>query len=186
MLRDAFEKYVKLSDAEWLDAQKRFTTLHFAKEDSVTREGAVEPYFYFILNGIHRLYYLTPAGDEVTLAFSFDDNFSGVYDSFVTQKPSLYYLQSLTESEVLAISHADMHYLFDAYKSFERWGRLFIQQILFGRGKREVELATQSAQQRYDTFISRMPVVLQTIPQKYIASYLGMTPETFSRMRAKR
>ncbi len=186
MLRNAFEKFVQLNDAEWSDAQKRFITVRFDKEHSITSEGAIEPYFYFIIKGIHRLYYLTPTGEEVTLAFSFDDNFSGVYDSFVTQKPSLYYLQSLTASEVLAISHADMHYLFDAYKSFERWGRLFIQQILFGRGKREVELATQSAQQRYDTFINRMPAELQTIPQKYIASYLGMTPETFSRMRAKR
>lgn len=186
MLRQAFEKYIQLSDSEWLDAQKRFTTLRFAKEQIITREGEVEPYFYFILKGIHRLYYLTPSGEEVTLGFSFDDNFSGVYDSFVTQNQSLYYLQSLTESEVLAISHADMHYLFDAYKSFERWGRLFIQQILSGRGKREVELAVQSAQQRYDAFISRMPALLQTIPQKYVASYLGMTPETYSRMRAKR
>lgn len=186
MLRQAFERYVELSDAEWHDAEKRFFSIGFAKDQHIISEGETDPYFYFILSGVHRLYYLTPQGDEVTLGFSFDGNFTGVYDSFITQTPSKLYLQSLTQSECMAITHADMMYLFDTYKCFERWGRLFIQQIFFGRGKREIELATQTAEVRYAAFMARMPAQLQNLPLKLIASYLGMTPETLSRIRAKK
>ena len=185
-LRQAFEKLVTFEDSEWEDARKRFIPLSYAKDTIITAEGQTEPYFYFVLKGVHHLYYQTPNGDEITLGFSFDDNFSGSYESFITQKPSTIYFQTLTDTDVLAIGHTDINELFDTYKNFERWGRLFIQYIFFGRGKREIELATLSAEERYHIFMQRIPAELQAITQKYIASYLSMTPETLSRIRAKR
>lgn len=186
MLRNAFEQLVKLSDEEWQDAESRFVPVSFAKDEVITREGTIEPYFYFILNGVHRMYYVTPDGNEVVLGFSFDGNFSGAYDSFCMQKPAYLNIQSLTASEALAISFADFSYLLATYKNFERWGRLFAQLILFGRGKREIEMLCTTADERYNAFVQRMPANLQQIPLRHIASYLNMTAETLSRIRAKR
>ena len=186
MLRQAFEKFVKLGDEEWEDAQSRFITLSFPKDTNIVSEGEIDPYFYVVKKGVHRLYYLTPNGEEITLGFSFDNHFSGAYQSFITQTPSTVYFHTITDTEVFAIGYSDMVHLLDTYKTFERWGRLFMQQILFGRLQRDVELITLSAEERYNLFVNRMPPELQTIPQKYIASYLDMTPETLSRVRAKR
>jgi CRP-like cAMP-binding protein len=186
MLRKAFERYVTLSDSEWEDASARFKTLHFKKDTQIVSEGEIDPYFYFVISGVHRLYYLTPDGEEITLGFSFDNNFSGAYESFITQTPSKVFFHTITDTKVLAIGFEDMTYLFDTYKNFERWGRLFMQQILFGRLQRDIELTTLSAEERYTIFANRIPAELLTIPLKYLASYLDMTPETLSRVRAKR
>lgn len=186
MLRNAFEQLVKLSDEEWADAENRFVPVSFTKDEVITREGTIEPYFYFILNGVHRMYYVTPDGNEVVLGFSFDGNFSGAYDSFCVQKPSYLNIQALTAGNALAIGFNDYNHLLSSYKNFERWGRLFAQLILFGRGKREIEMLSTTAQERCNAFVKRMPANLQQILLRHIASYLNMTAETLSRIRAKR
>ena len=183
-LRAGFAHYVSLPDRVWKDIRGRWQTCHFQKDTLLTAPPTVESRFYFVLSGVQRLYYLSPEGNEVVLGFTFQGNFSGVYDSFVQQTPARCYLQALTDSELLAIGIADMNELFDRHACVDRWGRLFAQDILFGRVQREVELSTRTAEERYRDFIRRSPDPLRQIPQKHLASYLNMTPETFSRLRA--
>ena len=73
--------------------------------------------------------------------------------------------------------------MFETYPEFDKWGRVVHLQLLVGRVNREVELITKSSKERYETFIKRCPPELDRIPQKYLAWYLNMSPETFSRMR---
>ena len=183
-LRAGFTRYISLPDEVWEDIRCRWHLAHFQKDSLITSPPTVERYFYFVLSGVQRLYYLTPEGNEVVLGFTFQGNFSGVYDSFIRQVPAQCYLQALTESDALAMGFADMSELFERYPCMERWGRLFVQDILFGRVQREVELTTRTAEERYRDFMRRSPPPLQQIPQKHLASYLNMTPETFSRLRA--
>ena len=183
-LRAGLTRYVPLPDPAWKDIRERWQTCYFRKEALLTSPPTVASYFYFVLEGVQRLYYLSPGGNEVVLGFTFQHEFSGVYDSFVQRTPAQCYLQALTNSELLAISFADMNELFDRYHCMERWGRLFMQEILFGRVRREVELSTRTAEERYRDFIDRSPEPLRQIAQKQLASYLNMTPETFSRLRA--
>ena len=177
-------RYVPLPNAAWEDIRSRWHVRHFRKDALLIAPPAVETHFYFVLSGVQRLYYLSPEGNEVVLGFTFQHEFSGAYDSFVRQTPAQSHLQALTNSELLAIGVADMNELFDRYHCVERWGRLFLQEILFGRVLREVELSTRTAEERYRDFIKRSPAPLRQIPQKHLASYLNMTPETFSRLRA--
>lgn len=184
-LRAAIEQMVPLAEAEWTTCADYWHEQHYAKDAFITAQGEVEEHLYFVLEGIQRLYLPTANGQEHLMGFSFDGSFSGVYDSFTAQTPSDYVLQALTPSRILAISYADLNLLFDQFKTFERWGRLFAQAILFGRVKRESELLSLSAAERFESFQRRSPRILDQIPQRYLASYLNMTPETFSRLRKK-
>lgn len=183
-LRAGLTRYVSLPDSAWKDIRRRWHVRRFRKDALLISPPTVETHFYFVLSGVQRLYYLSPEGNEAVLGFTFQHEFSGMYDSFIQQTPAQCHLQALTDSELLAIGLADMNELFDRYHCMERWGRLFLQEILFGRVLREVELSTRTAEERYRDFIHRSPAPLRQIPQKYLASYLNMTPETFSRLRA--
>ncbi|MBS9461397.1 Crp/Fnr family transcriptional regulator [Flagellimonas sp. 389] len=156
----------------------------FNQYDLITEAGAIERYFYFVLEGVQAIYILNEKGEKVVLGFSYSGSPSGVFDSFISKQQSHTFLEALKPSKLLGISLTDYQGLFQKFPDFNIWGRLFFQEILFGRLHREVELLTLSAEQRYVTFMQRCPDELKVIPQKYLASYLNMKPETFSRLRS--
>lgn len=151
----------------------------------LTEPEKVERYFYVVLEGVQAIYFMTREGDKKVIGFSYDGSFSGVYDSFLNGKGSNYFLEALTDSRMMRMNKQQYDSLFDNFPEFDRWGRIVHQELLIGRGQREIELITMSAQERFEIFMNRCPPELLRIPQKYLASYLNMTPETFSRMRAR-
>jgi len=157
--------------------------VEYDRSEFLTQAGKVERYFYVVVSGVQAIYLLNQQGDKQVIGFSYDGSFSGVYDSFLLQKPSHYFLEALTPSRLIRMTKLKYDGLFEQYPEFDRWGRVIHQNLLLGRVQREVELTTLTARERYDLFISRCPEQLRTIPQKYLASYLNMTPETFSRLR---
>lgn len=161
-----------------------WSTKTYKQYDLITEAGSVERYFYFVLEGVQALYILNEKGEKVVLGFSYSGSPSGVFDSFIAKQASHTFLEALKPSKLLAISLDDYLNLFTKYADFNVWGHEFFRNILFGRLNREVELLTLSAEQRYVAFMQRCPEELKVIPQKYLASYLNMKPETFSRLRA--
>jgi len=159
--------------------------VRYSKGSFITEAGRVERYFYIVLEGVQAIYILTPSGDKKVIGFSFDGSFSGIYDSFLQNTGSHYFLEALTDSRMLRMNKEQYDSLFEKYPEFNEWGRIVHQQLLIGRVQREVELITMDAKQRFDVFMERCPEKLLTVPQKYLASYLNMTPETFSRMRRR-
>lgn len=158
----------------------------FERSDFITSSGKIERHFYVVVSGVQTIYILSKEGDKQVIGFSFDGSFSGVYDSFLMEKPSYYFLEALTPTKLIRINKEKYDSLFEIYPEFDRWGRVVHQNLLVGRVQREVELITLSAKERYEIFMNRCPDQLRTIPQKYLASYLNMTPETFSRLRKEK
>lgn len=156
----------------------------FKQYDLITEAGCIENYFYFVLEGVQAIYVLNEKGEKVVLGFSYTGSPSGVFDSFSTRKPATLFLEALKPSKLLAMSSSKYQELFEVQPNFHEWGHEFFKNVLIGRLSREVELLTLNAKERYINFMQRCPEELKIIPQKYLASYLNMTPETFSRLRA--
>ncbi|GAB5552667.1 MAG: Crp/Fnr family transcriptional regulator [Saprospiraceae bacterium] len=156
----------------------------YEKKQWITEAGRTESYFFYVLEGVQAVYFINNKGEKVVIGFSYQGDFSGAYESFLMQAPSVLFVEALQASRMLAISYTNYQKLFDLSVDFNKWARLFLEGILIGRGKREVELINLTAKERYIDFMRRCPDVLRDIPQKYLASYLNMKPETFSRLRS--
>ncbi len=169
-------------DEEWEDFISHWRKFSLVKNEVITRPGEIEHYFYYVHDGVMRGYILN--GDtDVSIGFSYHGEFSGAFDSFLGQEPSDFGIESITETVGLKIHFDQLMAMFDKYKNAERFGRVLNARILIGMGRRQLEVRTFSAEERFQRIMDQSPHIFQLVPQKYLASYLGMTPETLSRMR---
>ena len=163
--------------ADWqVLACKRKTLLTAASE--------TERYMYFVLEGVQRAFYLGEDNREATIVFTYPPSFSGVADSFLTQTPSRFYLETLTASRFLRISYDAVQELCRIYPNFERLLFKATAFALRGALERHIELQSFSNEEKFRTLLKRSPHILQLVPQKYLASYLGMDATNFSKLLA--
>lgn len=184
IVRNTISRYVLLADAEWELVGPAWQRRTYAKGDMVAEAGRVEEWFHIVEEGVHRLYF-EHDGNELCLGFAYDGSWSGDPDSFHSQRPGRFQLQALTPSSTWAIHRTDLLALFERVPGMERFWRLILEELLVARATREIELLSLGAEERYRRLMQRSPHLLQLVPQKDIASYLRMTPETFSRLRAR-
>lgn len=175
---------VSPTEEEWADFAECWQPFDFPRNHIITDFGEIERYFYFVHHGVIRLYF-EKGEEEYNMGFSYYGEFSGDYESLVKQKSAQYCTETISSTQGLKIHYDDLQRLFSKYKVFERWGRLFNEMILCGFGIYFRSLLADSAEERFNRLMAQSPHVFQIIPQKHLASYLGMTPETFSRMRKK-
>jgi len=169
-------------DKEWTDFSTIWQTGEAKRKTILTSKGETEKTLYFITEGVQRAYYLTADDKEATIVFTYPFSFSGVADSFLTQTPSLYFFETLTQSSFLKTSHSKVMELLDRYPNLERLISRATAFALKGALERQVELQTFSAEQKFKTLLNRSPQVLRLIPHKYLASYLGIDAATFSKL----
>nr|WP_255647424.1 Crp/Fnr family transcriptional regulator [Fulvivirga sedimenti] len=156
-----------------------------SKGEHITRIGQVEDYFYYVHQGVLRGYTIHE-GNDVSVGFTYHGDFSGVFDSFLDRSVSWFGIQALTQCSMLRISYSDMMKLYDDSHSAERWGRIFTSEMLIRMAKRQLEVRSYTAEEKLERLEKNSPQIFQHIPLKHLASYLGMTPETLSRLRNKR
>jgi CRP-like cAMP-binding protein len=152
------------------------------RNDFLIQKGQTESSLFYVTDGRMRIYY-PHKDEEICVGFAYDHNLICSYPSFILNKPSDYYIQALSETNLVAISRRDFYSLFDKYVSIERAWRMLEEEALLGKIEREVEMLTFTPEERYNRLMERSPHIFQIIPRKYIASYLRMTPETLSRIR---
>ncbi|WP_424962327.1 Crp/Fnr family transcriptional regulator [Ekhidna sp.] len=186
LLQSTFGKYISISEEACEFLFQKFKPKEYAARKMIVESGGYARYFYFVLSGVQAIYLLNEKGEKVIFGFSFKGSPSGAFDSFIRNEPSNFFLEALTPSKLIGITKPDFDELFHRFPEFYQWRAHFMEDILLGRISREAELSTYSAKKRFDAFIKRCPPELLEIPQKYLASYLNMTPETFSRLRALR
>jgi CRP-like cAMP-binding protein len=170
-----------LDDVSWQALSGAWTGLRVGRKQLLTRIGQTESYLYLVLDGVQRAY-CTHEGREFTLVFTYAPSFSGVLDSLLLQQASRYHLETLTTSRLLRIHQRELFALMEAHRPIETWVRLALSQVLAGALQRQVELMSLSAGEKFSALLRRSPHLLQLVPHKYLASYIGLDATTFSKL----
>jgi CRP-like cAMP-binding protein len=181
-LKEFTENIFRLPEAEWQAFAAIWQPFSCRRKTMLTAPGETERYLYFVLEGLQRSYYIGENGEEATIVFTYPPSFSGVADSFLTQTPSLYFFETLTASNFLRTTYVQLDDLMNHYPAIQKMILKATAAALKGVLQRQIELQCFSAEEKFKTLLRRSPHVLQIIPHKYLASYLGIDPATFSKL----
>ncbi|NQD70408.1 Crp/Fnr family transcriptional regulator [Sphingobacterium shayense] len=181
-IRKYFERSISITDDEWRVFSSKLICQKYPKKQKLLDIGETEDYLSFIEKGILR-FYIPKEESDFTFSFSFDDEFASAYDSFLTQKPSKYVVETLTEAVLWRISYKDLQQIYRQTKIGNEIGRLASEKLYLENIERELSLLTLTAEKRYLRLFTEQPRLLRQIPLKYIASYIGITPQALSRIR---
>jgi CRP-like cAMP-binding protein len=142
----------------------------------------VEKYIYIVLEGVQRVYYHDDQDREATILFTYAPSFGGVLDSFLLQTPSKYFYETLTPSRFMRTSHTLFNQLSLKHHSVETMVRKGLTGVIAGLEERLVEVQSFSSEEKFRSLLRRSPHILQLVPHKYLASYLGIDPTNFSKL----
>ncbi|MBN9312948.1 MAG: cyclic nucleotide-binding protein [Chryseobacterium sp. 39-10] len=160
-----------------------FEPVLYPKNRVIEEENTTPKYLYFVVSGFVRLFHYNDKGDEVTTHINCPPGFITSYFNFVNQTKSNENLECITECELLRITKSDLDLLTQQSSAFKDFSITVFQQSLTYNETRSKELATLTAEQRYQKLLKNYPEILHNVPLQYIASFLGMNAKSLSRIR---
>lgn len=181
---NSIARYTSLDKSEQEYFVNKLEVRHYNKKEVILQEGKVCNYTYFINKGCLRYYYIVE-GKENTAQFFFENAWYTDFESFLSGKPTKQNIEALEKTELLLLSSKDLKEVYNEIPKFEKLGRQMAENAFLGVRHRNEMLENYSAEERYLTLIKERPKVVERIPQHYIASYLGIQPESLSRIRKK-
>lgn len=184
-IRAYFDQFLKLNETEWADFKECLTQETIGKNELILKENEVCHFLAFIQEGSFR-FYTVKDGEERITAFFFSGDFVTNYRSFLTGKPSDHFIESLQDAVIYKINLLHLQQLYEKHKAIERLGRLIAEKLYLTVTYRLDAFMFESPKSRYDDLVKRNSKLLSEIPQYMIASYLGVKPETLSRIRARK
>lgn len=182
-LRKFLNQYSDFAEIELDEIIKKFKKRQLSKNEYLLREGEVCRDLVFVQSGCLRLFYL--ADDiEVSVWFSFEHNSSIEIHSFISEQPTNYFIQAIEETEILFLSKIELEKLYNSFPKMQEMMRKYWEDVVLNLIERFTSLQRDSAEKRYRDLLKK-PQYMQTIPQKYLASFIGVTPTSLSRIRKK-
>jgi len=179
-------KYISLSLGEENLLLPYLQVQSVKKKEHILTEGNVCSANYFIAKGCFRMYVHTDQGTEQIVQFAIDNWWITDYNSLDFQKPSLFNIQAVEDSEIIFIKSETREELFAKLPQLERYFRIILQRAFAASIMRIQYIFNQSGEERYRHFSTSFPDFVQRVPQYMLASYLGFTPEFLSKIRGKK
>ncbi len=183
-IRKQLEQFVTIPDKDWETFTSKLVRRAFPKKTIILKEGQVENHISFIEEGIIRFYILKEA-NELTFSFIFNDEMLCAYDSFLTRSASLYYAETITHTVLWSFTYADLQKLYQEVPITNIIGRIASEEIYLKKANREISLLNDTAEERYLKLFSDKRNLIKHIPLKFLASFIGITPQALSRIRKR-
>lgn len=162
-----------------------FEPSHQPRHTVLLQAGQVNQYMNFIERGALRIFFIREDGQEATRHLAFEQQFITSLGSFITQQPSHEYVQTLEASDILRISRQNFYYLLECLPAWEKFFRHYLENAYLINLRVYQREITKDAEQRYQELLALNPQVVLRLPNKMVASYLNMSPETLSRIKTR-
>lgn len=176
-------KFIDLNQSEFDEHIRPFIILRqFGKKAFITKKGEVENYINFITRGLVRKYY-KKNNEEQNVQISTESHIIHAQESFYSRIPTEYYIQTIEPTNVISITHDNLEKLYSQNAKMERLGRLVVTFTVLLKEKWQMQMLQLTPRERFLKFVESNPDLVQRVPQKYLASYLNIQPETFSRFK---
>ena len=180
------DQIATISNLDWSFFTSKLHRRVIENKSIFLKVNEIENQISFIESGIVRLFIPKDNPEkEITFGFSFKNQFISAYDSFLTQSPSVYQLQALTETTILSLTYDDLQSVYKSTQIGNLIGRLTAEDLFLIKSNREQNLLNLTAEQRYLKLFKERPELLESIPLKYISSYIGVTAQALSRIRKR-
>lgn len=154
----------------------------FEKKSIITRAGEIENFMNFVDRGLVRKYYKRE-NDEINTQISYEGHIIHAQESFHSRTPSEYTIETIEPCELTSITYECLERIYSSSLKMQQLGRLVITATMVLKDKWQSQLVKLTPRERFLSFVSRHPELMQRVPQKYLASYLNIKPETFSRFK---
>lgn len=182
---DNISKIVTLSPEEELLFLSKIEIKHYKAKTIVLQAGEVCKHSYFVNSGLLRSFTINDNIVEHVLSFACEGWWIGDMYSLLSQKPGNLFIEVLEDAEVVLLSKENQEELYHLIPKLERFFRIIVENSLVAYQERLMDNLSLSAEERFDKFCKKHPTLIQKVPQKQIASFIGVTPEFFSKMKAR-
>jgi len=174
---------IALTEKEQETCARFFAPKKLRKKQYLLQQDDICKYIAFVEKGVLRSYTVDDKGSEHIVQFALEGWWISDMYSFLTGEPSIYNIDALEDSEVILLTRHSNEEMLEKVPKMERYFRLLTQYALIATQRRIVGSLSQSAKEKYNKLVTAYPHIIQQVPQHMIASYLGITPETLSRIR---
>ena len=176
---------IKLTESEATQAACLFQTHNLSRGEFFVRAGDVPQTIGFTISGILRLYYVDADGNEFTKSFCAENSFVAAYSALLLRQPSRLFIQALEDALLLIADYSAYRAISESHASLQQLNYKIAESLFIKKEKRESTLLLDDAKTRYLSFLEEYPGLEVRLKQHHIASYLGMTPVTLSRIRTQ-
>ena len=182
-IKKAINNLLPLDELEWGAFENKLYTKEIKKGQYFLQKDHTINALGFITSGSFRTFCIDNTGEEITYCLHFENEFLTAFESLITREPSIFDIQAMEDSTLICIHQSDLDQLYKTSHYWERFGRLFAERFYVIRQNRYKDLLLETAEYRYLKLLDKYPDIFQRVPQYYIASFIGIRPQSLSRIR---
>lgn len=184
-LTNFIKKNIDIEDVDLEIVLSYFKTIKKRKNEILLSNGKNSQVSYFVKKGCLRLFYFDDQGKDITRYIAFENQFATELVSFITNQPAQESIQVIENSELLYISHEDFRHLLETVPKWKDFYNIYLEKAYVNNAKRLISFTTLDASDRYKQLFKINPNIVKRLPNKIVASYINISQETLSRVKAK-